>query len=753
VSELESRIYTHEELNGLDDSDLLAILKDNWGIPVNKRIMVWGKISRKEFTRHDTNKKVYHFNFFNVKSIYTNQEIEYPLAMARKPIRDGVYIPGSEGKRIFNSSSQETIYQCELILSDALEREKYGNPFMVAVMKESIEELSEIPQLNEDDVITDTNNSYISKSIVDFYLQKNEDRLKKESDVLKENIKKEHDEFTEDIKVKEQRLAEENTKLDKKIEGSQRKLVSTEKNILKQVKKRDDLIQDVKVLIKKEGELHDEVQSLKKYQEKYENDMSKKLEKLKSFVNDKAILLKELEFIDEEEFNILLGKGKEADSDEVFLSFGEDFKRDYSKSVSYIQAFLAAQDIIYPRYILEDFLALIQTNDLIILAGDSGSGKTNLVHSFAKAIGGESRIIPVKPNWTSSEDLLGYYNPIEKKYLSTPFLDALIEAGNNPEVPYFICLDEMNLARVEYYFADFLSKLEERSEIPEIELYSDDEFSHILSEFKNVLQLITNAKEKYGKEHIVDFSKLLQDDEINAELKRVFGFSDKDSLIKYHSDLRRMIGGVIKAPTTIKFPPNVRIIGAINIDDTTHYLSPKILDRAHVMKFDSPLHHDWFQIAEDVKGYGFDDVSKKIKFQIEDLGSRRSYPSFKPDNEFCKLMVEYTKNYFSPLGVEVGLRTIRQGLNYKEAFSNLTKDPGLAINNFMIHKILPKLTFDGNKKVDGNEKYKILSSFAERLKDDIDLKVDESECVLVRDEIQGIISKAEENDWIVNYWS
>src|SRR5690606_26805898 len=136
----------------------------------------------------------------------------------------------------------------------------------------------------------------------------------------------------------------------------------------------------------------------------------------------------------------------------------------------------------------------VQTNDLIILTGESGAGKTNLVKSFADAVGGVSKIIPVKPNWTSSEDLLGYYNPLEKKYLSTPFLDTLIEASRNPDVPYFICLDEMNLARVEYYFADFLSLLEERGSLPVIELYSDDESSHVLSEFRNVLELIKNTK-------------------------------------------------------------------------------------------------------------------------------------------------------------------------------------------------------------------------------------------------------------------
>jgi len=284
-------------------------------------------------------------------------------------------------------------------------------------------------------------------------------------------------------------------------------------------------------------------------------------------------------------------------------------------------------------------------------------------------------------------------------------------------------------------------------------LYSDDESSHTLSEFKTVIQLITKTREKYNKEHILDFAKLLQDEEINAELKRVFGFSDKDSLIKYHTDLRRMLGGINSTPPTIKFPANVRIIGAINIDETTHYLSPKILDRVHVMKFESPLLHDWIKISEEVKSYGFGDVNKKIRFNIEDLGSRAPYPKFEMANAFCSLIVDFTKESFTPLGIEVGLRTIRQGLNYLEIFSRFNGDNSLAINNFIIHKILPKMTFDGNKKVGESEKSHILLNFKEKLTSAINIDFINGDGVDVIEELQGIIEKARYNDWIVNYWS
>ena len=399
-------------------------------------------------------------------------------------------------------------------------------------------------------------------------------------------------------------------------------------------------------------------------------------------------------------------------------------------------------------------MALVQTNDLIILAGESGSGKTNLVKSFAKAIGGKSFIIPVKPNWTSAEDLLGYYNPLEKKYLSTPFLEALLEAKNNPEVPYFICLDEMNLARVEYYFADFLSLLEERDGEPEIHLYSDSESSHVLSEFKNVLELIESIKDKYQKNNLVNYVSILKDVEVNNELKRVFGFSDKDSLIKYHTDLRKMIGGLLNTPSSIKFPKNVRIIGAINIDETTHYLSPKILDRAHIMKFDSPLLYDWVAVANEIEENDKKDYI--LKFDLTELGVRQPYPSFNKDDEFCNTIVNFTKNYFSPMGIEVGLRTIRQGLNYQKIFIGQGSDERFVMNNFILHKILPKLTFDGTKEIT-IQNVKTKEELLNRFKNELQNYFDENSFELANNnvifELQHIIDNANNNHGIVNYWA
>ncbi len=482
--------------------------------------------------------------------------------------------------------------------------------------------------------------------------------------------------------------------------------------------------------------------------------MTRKIERLKSYISEKALFLKDFEFIDEEDFDSFINNATPAYDLAEMLDFSSVFDGDYKQAVSYIQAYLKGQDILYPRHVIENYLTLIRSNDLIILAGDSGSGKTNLVQSFARAVGGVAKIIPVKPNWTSSEDLLGYYNPLEKKYLATPFLEALIEAQQNPEIPYFICLDEMNLARVEYYFADFLSKLESRDSIPEIQLYSDDESAHVLSELKAVVSIISNAQAKYAHDGVVDFVKLMQDENVNAEMKRAFGFSEKDSLIKYHGDIRRMLSGIMSTPSAIKVPANVRIIGAINIDETTHYLSPKILDRAHIMKFRSPLLSDWEAIFAEIESYNFDDFSKPLHFEIDALGIRSPYPKFDREDNFCALFIDLNREFFDPLGVEFGMRTIRQGLHYLALFMELNQDKEQAINNFIIHKILPKFTFDGFKQSGDDTKLnlidKVLVSRLESTMPNHESFTDEFSCIVA---LRDIIDNAKANDGVVNYWA
>lgn len=728
-------LSTHQ-MSQLGDDEIISYTKQVWNIPKDEPLQVIGRLG----TLPANNGKLL-FRLYDISTI-DGIQVEYPLndLEINKTIkRSGIFIPNvhdAEIKKLAKSGIVQYI-RCVLQLSSDVDRKKYNNPCLLNV---NPNEIYLVKRLEPQIFRNFESEPVVNKALLDYIAENNKQELLK---ILKD---------TEDqIAFKQNELNE----IDSHIEKQQKKHENlsmehiNQINLLKeQIAKSQKEISEAEI---KQNQLETQLQLLHEEIHQGEEIMGKKLEKFRSFIREKADKLLQLELLDIEEYNeiMMLKEGKEEENES--LHFITDLNGNFSSAVKHIQAYLFNKDIIYPRYVLEDFFALIKTNDLIILAGDSGSGKTNLVKSFAEAVSGKSVIIPVKPNWTSSEDLLGYYNPLEKKYLATPFLEAILEASHNLDTPYFICLDEMNLARVEYYFADFLSLLEERNSLPEIKLYSEDESAHVLSEFKHVISLIDAAKEKYQKNHLVNFMELLQDQEVNRELKNVFGLNEKDSLIKYHSDLRRMLHGIINTPSSITFPPNVRIIGTVNIDETTHYLAPKILDRAHVMKFDSPLLYDWESISAEIET-SFDD-SLPLNVGVDDLGVRSHYPSFDKDGDFEKIVMNLNRTFFNKLGIEVGLRTIRQALNYKDVFNQVIGDLDLdlVINNFVLHKILPKITFDGNTKIEGKEKIELLKEMLDSLNEtceNVGSKGRKS-CI----ELESMILKAKENDGIVNYWA
>lgn len=131
------------------------------------------------------------------------------------------------------------------------------------------------------------------------------------------------------------------------------------------------------------------------------------------------------------------------------------------KSISKIKAYISSKGFTYEDGLIENFWLSLKSKPFVILAGTSGTGKTRLVKLFAEAIGAEYRLVPVRPDWSDSSDLLGHYN-LDNEYVPGEVLKFIIQAQNNPGKPHILCLDEMNLARVEYYLSDFLSIIETR---------------------------------------------------------------------------------------------------------------------------------------------------------------------------------------------------------------------------------------------------------------------------------------------------
>jgi hypothetical protein len=122
--------------------------------------------------------------------------------------------------------------------------------------------------------------------------------------------------------------------------------------------------------------------------------------------------------------------------------------------------FAASQlKLYYTEETIRLFFAGLATSKVIILEGISGTGKTSLPYAMGKFFNNGTPIISVQPSWRDRAELVGYYNEFTKKFNETDFLASLYEVSLR-EDPNFIVLDEMNLARIEYYFADFLSIME-----------------------------------------------------------------------------------------------------------------------------------------------------------------------------------------------------------------------------------------------------------------------------------------------------
>src|SRR5690554_1090789 len=116
-------------------------------------------------------------------------------------------------------------------------------------------------------------------------------------------------------------------------------------------------------------------------------------------------------------------------------------------------------NLYYSEKVAAIFIAGLATSKILILEGISGTGKTSLPYVFGKFINNDANIISVQPSWRDRYEMMGYFNEFTKKFNETEFLSSVYEATYRTDVN-LVVLDEMNLARVEYYFADFLSLLE-----------------------------------------------------------------------------------------------------------------------------------------------------------------------------------------------------------------------------------------------------------------------------------------------------
>lgn len=197
------------------------------------------------------------------------------------------------------------------------------------------------------------------------------------------------------------------------------------------------------------------------------------------------------------------------------------------------------------------YLTALRTKPFMLLAGISGTGKSRIVREMAKACWTPKEdeygkncprnfcMVQVKPNWHDSSDLIGYVSRINgEKYVVGPFLRFIAKAIQDPKRPYFLCLDEMNLAPVEQYFAEYLSVIESR---------------------------------KLQDGHIET------DPIVPFEVTEAYG-SLIDQL--FDSDEERKAYKTEEGGKRLTIPENLFVVGTVNMDETTFSFSRKVLDRA-----------------------------------------------------------------------------------------------------------------------------------------------------------------------------
>ena len=264
------------------------------------------------------------------------------------------------------------------------------------------------------------------------------------------------------------------------------------------------------------------------------------------------------------------------DSRPYINSLQDTNKQSYNRSLSL--------DKIYNNHF---YIEAIKSKPFLLLAGISGTGKSRIVREFAfkscpqylqdkdGTTPGNYCMIEVKPNWHDSTELLGYYSRLGSKpgYQFTKFVKFLVKAKMFPKVPFFVCLDEMNLAPVEQYFAEILSILETRKHPKDKETGVVD-MTKVKTEpiidaqyFRELSEMPLSKNIQTGE----PFSSNLTDRDIYLKLFGIDTESDIDEEVGKRTDL---------TTEGLTLPDNVVIIGTVNMDDTTHQFSRKVIDRA-----------------------------------------------------------------------------------------------------------------------------------------------------------------------------
>ena len=352
----------------------------------------------------------------------------------------------------------------------------------------------------------------------------------------------------------------------------------------------------------------------------------------------------------------------------------------------------------YYRNKVGNYLTALRTKPFMLLAGISGTGKSRIVRKLAQATVTEElqrangytgddfandrwtlhspanfELIQVKPNWHNSMDVIGYLSNISSPhYVFTPFIEFIVKAWQHPEVPFFLCLDEMNLAPVEEYFAEFLSAIESRS-FEDGKYITDPIIKPFNSFGENVANIMVNT------------------------LFPNFKASDTESEIAKVITHFRTRG--------LTLPKNLIVIGTVNMDETTFSFSRKVLDRAMSVEMNEVNYDSFLTDTTD------DNLKAIVKAFEEnkdaDLNALlvdRHIEAREIKDELCedaKFTIDYLKHINALLECtpfKLGYRAANEALIYLQASKEFSQtDRTAALDNFTLMKILSRIEGDETK--------------------------------------------------------
>ena len=334
----------------------------------------------------------------------------------------------------------------------------------------------------------------------------------------------------------------------------------------------------------------------------------------------------------ESKFKVLLDIDSEIAEQGLYTPSG--FGKSLKELCDYIRAYGSARKGLYYsietiRVFIASLAAADRASRLLILQGLSGTGKSSLPRLVAEALGAECKRVSVQPSWRDNRELLGYDNDFTNRFKETEFTKYLYEASALPNRNklYIILLDEMNLARIEYYFADFLSVLEETD------------------------------KSKWTVPLVSGYSELDED--------------QKPKYLDYSNEA-----------ANICITSNVWFVGTANNDDSTSLITDKVYDRAQVLDMD--------ERESEFKSRKPAQISMDIDELIGLFDTAKSDDSNRM-NEADREKIRQVDEYLKEMDITFGNRIVSQMEDFIPVYIACGGEKNEAIDYLLTHKILRKL--------------------------------------------------------------